>query len=487
MTKAMARARSMADAAAARVGWPAGGFGKTAELATADPPRPKAPDRQASWRDFVTMAADFAFETDRQERLVFVAPDPALGWAAGALLGKPAAMLLAAPEGSGGLNPFRALAPLRRARAWLRRADGTAACLSFAAMPLLDEAGSMAGARGFGVDVSDEERTERAAAAALRRSELLDGMLWRVRQELLPARMVEAALAALGGACHAEGSAIVDLSLDRAGERAAPALRHHAGADPASVLETALDLMGDAPASPAAAKAADGRAVLVCPCPTRFGGLNGLVLWRAIGAPAWSAEEHRMVASATGIIRVVLEHESIQDEMLRQSRADPLTGLFNRGAFVDELARRIDRLERENLPGTLMIVAMDDFRHLNDRAGIEAGDAALCGTSSLLRATFRPGDLLGRLGGDQFGVWLDGADELAAAERADALCVQGRCQLAHFARGEPNGLSWSIGIGTRWADSGEEIDTLLYRVDRMVGELKAKGRGQWRVSRPEAE
>jgi hypothetical protein len=99
------------------------------------------------WRDLAMLTADLAFETDEWGRFVFVAPDPVLGWPASALLGQKAEMLLAEAGASGNYNPFRPTTHVRRRRAWLRRAGGEAACLSFAAAPLLDDEGRiMAGA-----------------------------------------------------------------------------------------------------------------------------------------------------------------------------------------------------------------------------------------------------------------------------------------------------------------------------------------------------
>ena len=70
---------------------------------------------------------------------------------------------------------------------------------------------------------------------------------------------------------------------------------------------------------------------------------------------------------------MVLEHEAIQREMARQARTDPLTGLLNRRAFLEEMERHIERLDREELPGTLMFVDLDYFKPVNDRLGHEVG------------------------------------------------------------------------------------------------------------------
>ena len=437
----------------------------------------------ASWRDLAALASNLVFETDRDGRFVFIAADPALGWAAATLLGQPAERLLpmARDNFRNALNPFRTLAPMRGGRAWLRRPDGSAICLSFAATPLLDKEGQVIGARGFGVDVTDDEHRQIAAATALRRLKVLDDMLWRLRQEVLPPTMIVTALSVLAEALRADGAAIIRAPVDRT--RAQPgAIRHRAGTDPTPVLEAVFDLMDHAVHAPVA-MTAGGSELLACPCHTRFRPPEALVLRRASAAGSWSTEERTLVISATALIRVVLEHEAIQQEMSDQSRNDPLTGLFNRYAFLDELARRIDRLEREELPGTLLIIDVDDLDSLNERAGLEAGDAALCALASLLRATFRPADLLGRLGSDEFAVWLDGADELAAAERAETLRLEGARKLAGFAADHGQSLSVSIAIGTRWPGHGEEIAMLIYRVDRLLGEIVPRSDGRWRVSR----
>src|SRR5579862_6673207 len=107
-------------------------------------------DSRQRWQDLVAMATDLAFETDAAGRFVFVSPDPAIGWAAGELIGQPAELLLAAADGAAGFNPFRPIEPIRRRRAWLRRHDGGSMCLSFAAVPLLDQHGRVIGARGVG-------------------------------------------------------------------------------------------------------------------------------------------------------------------------------------------------------------------------------------------------------------------------------------------------------------------------------------------------
>ena len=435
-------------------------------------------DSRQRWRDLVTLAADLAFETDAEGRFVFVAPDPALGWPAAALLGQHAALLLAEGSAADCFDPFHPAAPTRRRRAWLKRPDGSIACLSFAAAPLRDAAGAVIGARGVGQDVSEAERREAEVAGVLRRGEVIDHILARMRAEVLATRMMLAALEPLAQATGSEAAAVVEVI----GEGIAPTLRHAHGELSPAALAAAMTALTAASDQPGAVAASDGRLLLACPAQTRFGEQVGLVLCRAPGARHWDTDDRSLVAAAAVLIRTILEHESIQREMARQARTDPLTGLYNRRAFMDELARHIDRLEREGMPGALLFIDLDHFKALNDSCGHDAGDEALRVAAQLLRTCTRPTDLIARLGGDEFAVWLDGADEFAAAERAEQLRAAGPEALAPLTEGRSTRITLSIGVAARWAGHGEDVEALLNRADQAMYAVKRAGRGHWRVA-----
>jgi diguanylate cyclase (GGDEF)-like protein len=435
------------------------------------------------WRDLAALAADLAFETDANGCFTFVMPDPALGWSAAALLDRPAAVLLADGAGAGARNPFVPSGPMRGQRVWLRRRDGAIACVLLSAAPLLDRHGRVIGARGIGTDVTEQDGRDAQIAAALRRGEVIDHILWRIRQEVMAPRMMRAALEAMTRALGAEGAAVISLI----GE--APALLHETGTGIADILTAAAALLRAAdPHGAALTSAPDDpgdRPVLVSACRTRFGDQAGIVLWRAHGARAWDPDDQHLAASAASIVRVVLEHEAIQREMASQARTDPLTGLLNRRAFLEELPRHIDRLERDDMPGTLMFADLDNFKPVNDRLGHDVGDQMLRSAADLLRTTFRPTDLVARLGGDEFAIWLNGADHMTAAERAERLRVEAPRLFAELTGGVGT-VGFSIGIATRRPGVGEEIDGLMRRADLAMYEVKRSGRGHWRVSHTEA-
>jgi diguanylate cyclase (GGDEF)-like protein len=161
---------------------------------------------------------------------------------------------------------------------------------------------------------------------------------------------------------------------------------------------------------------------------------------------------------------------------------DPLTGLLNRRAFLEEIARRVDRLDREELPGTLMFADLDNFKPVNDLQGHEMGDQVLMRAALLLRRVVRPSDLVARLGGDQFAMWLDNADHMTAAERAEMLRQSVPREMADVTGPDGPRLSISIGIACRQPGTTEALDELMRRADLAMYDVKRNGRGHWRVA-----
>jgi diguanylate cyclase (GGDEF)-like protein len=434
-------------------------------------------DSRQRWRDLVITAADLAYETDAWGRFVFVMPDAALGWVPSTLIGQPAELLLAGGIGANGFNPFRVTTPVRRRGAWLKRADGSSILLAYSAAPLSDAEGRIVGTRGMGIDWTEFDESAGRVAASLRRGEVLGHILWRMGHEVLAPRMMQAALDALMNALGAEGAAVIELR----GEEGS-VMVHRAGGGGDELLTEATGLLATAN-GPMVGAAKNGRPILVAACRTQLGADAGVALWRSPGSRGWDAEDMLLINSAAGLIRMVLEHDAIQREMGRQARTDPLTGLMNRRAFLEELSRHIDRLDREEQPGTLLFADLDYFKPVNDRLGHEVGDQVLVRTANVLRNTVRPTDLVARLGGDEFALWLNGADHLTAAERADHLCTEVPNQLLEIACDGGSTPTVSIGIATREPASHEPVDSLLRRADQAMYEVKRSGRGNWRVAR----
>ncbi len=131
------------------------------------------------------------------------------------------------------------------------------------------------------------------------------------------------------------------------------------------------------------------------------------------------------------IIRLLKEIESLRAEIEANNERiaeledladrDPLTPVVNRRAFVRELDRAKAYGDRYGNGASLIYLDLDGMKEINDRYGHNIGDKALLAVAEALVANVRSSDLVGRLGGDEFGIMLARADQTAAQEKARLL------------------------------------------------------------------
>ena len=433
------------------------------------------------WRALVLLGADLGFETDADGCFSVLASETVLGWPAERLIGTPAEALLVPEHGAPAaklFNPFRTEVAVRRRRVWLRDASGGSTCMLISAAPVPGCPGAV---RGLGIDMTGQETHDSRLAATLLRREMIRMVARRMRHVALPFASLAVALAELLHVIDGQGATLVlhdpEATLRVAAKAGQPwpgsmQLLHDAVS--ASCEQTPSWLTEQTRQSHVA-----GQSLLLCAGTNHFIDRAILAVWRE-GKP-WTDDEIALVAGLLPALQPILEHEQIQRESARLSRTDILTGLFNRQGFVTELSRRLERLDREGLPATLMVVGLDALGPINVRDGLEAGDRALRDAATILRDVVRPTDLVARLGGDLFALWLDGADQFAAAERADYL------RRAGIVIGELPGerLTLSIGLAIRTSRSFESIDSLLHRAWAAMHAVKLMGGGKWQVSSEE--
>jgi len=108
-------------------------------------------------------------------------------------------------------------------------------------------------------------------------------------------------------------------------------------------------------------------------------------------------------------------------ELEARADIDPLLDILNRRGFERELARSIAHVKRYGTQAVLMFIDLDGFKAVNDRYGHSVGDALLKAVARELGAHVRASDVVGRLGGDEFGVVMWRADEVQAAAKAREL------------------------------------------------------------------
>jgi diguanylate cyclase (GGDEF)-like protein len=162
---------------------------------------------------------------------------------------------------------------------------------------------------------------------------------------------------------------------------------------------------------------------------------------------------------------------------------DPLTGLPNRTAFVEETTRILTRAAAEASSLMILFLDLDRFKVINDTLGHPAGDQLLVAVAERLKAAIRPTDMVARLGGDEFIVLADGV-----SCAADAARVTDRIRLALEAPLVVNGRALTTGVSigiARFPEDGLDTASLLKNADMAMYAAKAGGRNTMRVFTPD--
>ncbi|RZA37321.1 MAG: GGDEF domain-containing protein [Lysobacteraceae bacterium] len=172
------------------------------------------------------------------------------------------------------------------------------------------------------------------------------------------------------------------------------------------------------------------------------------------------------------------ELRSQRDLFSRQSRIDPLTELANRRQFADVLARAATEAQRSGEPLALLLLDIDHFKHINDTHGHAVGDACLLAIAGRLHTSFSgAGELAARVGGEEFGVVLEGHDLAAAMQRAEKF----RASLVEHpiaVDGLSLGMTASVGVAEFDPEFLNDVDALYHAADSAVYRAKAAGRNR---------
>jgi diguanylate cyclase (GGDEF)-like protein len=176
--------------------------------------------------------------------------------------------------------------------------------------------------------------------------------------------------------------------------------------------------------------------------------------------------------------QVGLAHQRWRLEQRLEHRAnhDDLTGLPNRGHFLERLRQAVADGRRYGRRYALMVIDLDGFKAVNDRAGHAVGDALLRDVAQGLREVIRGGDVIGRLGGDEFVLLMEyqaWPEEPAAV----AARVKARLTLRVAVAGGTTAVTPSIGIAA-FPEDGDDAGALLANADLAMYEAKRRHGGR---------
>jgi len=429
------------------------------------------------YKDLVEISSDFAWELGPDGTFVFVSPRGALGFATTQLIGCRPNEFVLNPDDYKPL-PFLSDRRLEDVEMWMRRADGSTACVIASCNPITGPDGSWLGTRGICRDVTKDREREAALTSARHREQLLSYIVGTIRDEVEPNNMLTAAATATARVVAAAGCRI--FRKDETGVfKVAADTGDTDGID--GLDERLATLKGDA--KPLQTEVGAWQVLLSA---THYRqSVNGAIcIWKQTGLVDWDEDDRILIRDVASQLGIANEQITNHERIVRLSRTDELTGLLNRRAFFDEeLPRRLKRLRHSHETGAFFYIDLDNFKSVNDAHGHQRGDEALLFLRDLLIEHSRPGDVIARLGGDEFAMWLDGIDGTAAASRVKSLLAS-TTGLRQFSGTEDYQLGISVGVAIYDPLTGDGPDDLLARADAAMYDAKRAGKGSFKVGTP---
>ena len=172
---------------------------------------------------------------------------------------------------------------------------------------------------------------------------------------------------------------------------------------------------------------------------------------------------------------LMLANEFTTNELRQLAEIDSLTSIFNRRAFFTLLNKALHQSQRTGMGLAVLVVDLDHFKSINDTYGYQGGDEVLRHFVQTATQCLRQQDVMGRLGGEEFAIFLPGVDAKGAQVVAERLRAAVASQPAALLQGSH---ALTISLGLTLCVPGDTPDTALHRADQAMYQAKERGRNR---------
>jgi diguanylate cyclase (GGDEF)-like protein len=182
-----------------------------------------------------------------------------------------------------------------------------------------------------------------------------------------------------------------------------------------------------------------------------------------VGLKELDSEVVRRLANENDGLKATLADLRVRlEELERLADTDTLLPLPNRRAFLRVLERVLHQAARYDTPAAVLYIDLNGLKAINDCHGHQAGDAVLLHVARILKASLRAGDMVARIGGDEFGLILDHLDEPEARAKAGLLARTVASEPVDLGRAS---VGVSVTAGLAMVRAGDAVETVLARAD----------------------